>query len=264
MKKLKLFIGLLIGLMILSCSEDNDNGSSDTNIKKLLSESITTSHGNFERNFVYNSDNKVTAINIVYTGDDQWTADLTNSTFNYENGKITSSTTYEDGQLYTTSLYNYSNDNLIEIITNDSNGNEDSKMELNYDSQGKVSGYNYYVSQQLQQTMNFEYDNNGNLTNAEDGTDNIDFLFDQNNSAFEYFTYSEKIIFAYEGIYENISKNNITSQTTTYNVNSANEVVFLYDTAIVYDSENYPLSKTTTETFNGTNSTHKTIVYVYE
>lgn len=266
MKKLNLFIGLLIGFMILSCSDDNDNPQQEPEetVRKLSTESITTSYGNFERTFVYDLENKVSDINIIYTGDDQWTADLTNTTFSYENDKITSATTYEDGVLYTTSQYNYSNDQLIEIIINDSNGIEDSKMEFSYNSQGEISGFNYYVDQQLQQTMSFEYDVNENLTNAEDGTDNHDFQFDQNISAFEYFDYAEKIIFAYEGLYENISKNNMTSQTITYNANSSSEVIFYYNTAIEYDNENYPLNKTTIQTYNGTDSTHRTVTYEYE
>jgi len=266
MKKLNLFIGLLIGFMILSCSDDNDNPQQEPEetVKKLISESITTSHGNFERTFVYNSENKVTDINSVYTGDDQWTADLTNTTFIYEDNKITSATTHEDGELYTTSLFNYSNDQLIELIIKDANGIEGSKMEFNYNSQGKVNGFNYYVDQQLQHVMSFEYDAVGNLTNAEDGIDNYDFQFDQNTSAFKYFSYAEKIIFAYGGIYENISKNNMTSQTITYNANSTSEVIFYYNTTIDYDNENYPLNKTTIQTYNDTDSTLRTIVYEYE
>lgn len=267
MKKLNLLIVLFTGLIILSCSNDSENSQleqPDIIFKKLITESLTVSFGNFKRTFVYNSENKVSEFIVEYDGDDIWTPFLTKTVFNYENGRITSSTFFEDGVFTATNIYQYENNRLKKTITNDSEELNNSEIEFVYNSQGRISRFDYYYNEQLQETMNLEYDSDGNLILATNGTDTFSFEFDQSNSAFSFFSETEKIIFSFSNLYENISNNNMTSQVNTYNVGLTNETISNMNTTIVYDNDNYPISKTTIKTFNGISTTDRTIVYEYE
>lgn len=265
MKKLNLLLNILFGLMIISCSSDEENQTeTETSVKKLITENITDTHGNFERTFTYNSGNNVIEINNIYSGDDQFIATLTKTVFTYQNNIIVSANSYEDGDLFLTDEFNYSNGELIEIISYNPDGTEYSKREYNYNSNGRINSLNYYVEEQLQQILNLTYSINNNINIAEDGTDNFEFQFDQNPSSYDNFSYSNKIIFTYVSLFENFSENNLIRQTTTYNENSANEDIYIYDTTIQYDSDSYPIEKTTIQTYNGVQSTRRVVTYEYE
>lgn len=265
MKKVTIILILIIStiLSFSSCSSD-DKVEPEIAIKKLITENITDNHGNFKRTFSYNADNNVTEINTIYTGDDQFIADLIRTVFSYENNRITSAITYEDGELYLNHVFNYANNQLTEQIHYTSNGEEDEKIEFYYNSNGELNQFKYYVEQELQQTMNYIYNSNGNIITAEDGVDTYEIQFDQNKTPYENFTSQNKILFSYVSLIENLSNNNIVEEIITYNNNLPNKEVYTFETTILYDSDDdYPTSKTTIKTFNNIQSTQRVITYTY-
>jgi hypothetical protein len=266
MKKLNLLLGILIGLTIFSCSSDDSNPSEEPelNEKKLIKVTEEGTYGIYEKLYIYDSDNNVTEIESSFTEFGQTDSDLHNTVFSYENNLIVSAINYEDGTLYKTYEFNYSNDNLIERIIYDSNGIEDEKLEFTYNSNNEIESFNYYVESDLQQTQDFTYNTNGNIITAED-TDYSEIQYDTNPTPSNNFTNSNKVIFGTESLIMNLCGNNETNRTTTYNNSLPSETIRHFETSITYDTDNYPLSKILVQTDNSGNEINtRTTTFEYE
>ena len=265
MKKLNILFGILIGLTIFSCSSDDtsSNNDNDMNEKKLIKVTVEGNYGIYEKQFIYDSDNNVTEIESSFTEFGQTISDVHNTVFSYNNNLIISAINYEDGTLFNTIEFNYSNDNLIEKIVYDADGIEDEKFEFTYNSSDQVEILNYYVESDLQQTQNFTYDTNANIIVIDD-IDYSEIQYDTNQTPSNSFTNSNKIIFEAESFLMNIGQNNETNRTTTYNYSQANEVIIQFATTITYDSDNYPISKIVTQTEDNTTVSLRTTTFEYE
>jgi len=268
MNKLNILFIILIGLTINSCSnEDTTDIEIPQNEKKLIKINMTDNYGEYENQFIYDSNNNVIEINNEFTEFGETNSDLLKEVFSYENSLVTSGLAYRNGELYLTYEFNYSNNQLVERISYTTNGTEDEKYEFNYTSNGEINSFNYYVEEDLQQVINFTYNNDGNIIITEDGTNYSEIQYDINPTPYDNFSYPNKIIFAQynSNIINHICKNNVTNEIRTYNNNSSNEQVFNYLTTITYDSDNFPLSKTLVETnSNNEQRTVRTISYEYE
>jgi hypothetical protein len=233
--------------------------------KKLIRTSEEGNYGIYDKLYIYDLDNNVTEIQSSFTEFGETTSDIHNTVFSYENNLIVSAIDYEDGTLYKTIKFNYSNDNLTERIAYDSDGIEDEKLEFTYNSNNEIESFNYYVESDLQQVQNFTYNANGNIIIAED-SDYSEIQYDANPTPSNSFTNSNKIIFATESLLMNLCGNNETNRTTTYNYSHSNEVIHHYETSLTYDTDNYPLSKILTETDSNNNNLRivRTTTFEYE
>lgn len=267
MKKLNLLLVFLITLTIFSCSSDENNSSEDPELieKKLIKVSEEGNYGIYEKLYIYNSDNNVSEIESSFTEFGQIPSDIHNTIFSYENNLPVSAIDYENGTLYKTYEFNYSNDKLTERIIYDSNGIEDEKLELTYNTNNEVESFNYYVDSSLQQTQYFTYNANGNIIIAED-TDYSEIEYDTSPTPSGNFTNSNKIIFEAESLIMNLCGNNETNRIITYNYSLPNEVLYNYETTITYDSDNYPINKILTETDSNNSNQRivRTTTFEYE
>lgn len=268
MKKLNILFIVLIGLTINSCSDENTNEvATPQNGKKLIKINMTDNYGDYEDLFIYDSNNNVIEIDKKFTEFGETNSDLVKEVFSYENNLVTSGLTYRNGELSLSYEFNYSNNQLVEIISYTTNGTEDEKYEFNYNLNGEINSLNYYVEEDLQQVINFTYNNDGNIIITEDRTDYSEIQYDINPTPYDSFSYANKIIFARynSNIINHICENNVTNEIRTYNKNSSNEQVYNYLTTISYDSNNFPLSKTLVEiNSNNEQRTVRTISYEYE
>jgi hypothetical protein len=266
MKNLNLLLIIIIGLTIFSCSSDDSNSNEEPqlNEKKLIRTTEEGDYGIYEKLYIYDSENNVSEIESSFTEFEQPTSDIYNTIYTYENNLIVSAIHYQNGILFRTFVFNYSNDNLNERIIYDSNGIEDEKLEFTYNSDNKVESFNFYVDSQFQQTQNFVYDTNGNIIIAED-TDHSEIQYDTNPSPSHNFTNFNGVIFETENLLLNLCENNETSRTTTYNYSLPGEITYQYQTSITYDTNNYPLSKILTETDDNNNQRIvRTTTFQYE
>jgi len=267
MSKLNVLLGIIIGLTILSCSSDNDEPNNptlpDETNKKLIKSTEEGTYGVYEIIYVYNSDDIVTEIESSFTEFGQnIPEDIHNIVYTYENNLVVSAIVYENDELYQTIDYNYENDRLTEEISYTSSGTEDEKMAYQYNANGELSGFNFYVEEIPQQVMSYTY-LNGNVVTTEDNSDYSEITHDTNPSPYDYFTDTNKIIFG-PLLVQSLSENNIVNEIKTYNVGNSNESIRNYATNITYDSDNYPTTKILTETNNNNTNTIRTTTFEYE
>ncbi|MFD2917763.1 hypothetical protein [Psychroserpens luteus] len=266
MKKLNLLLAIIITLTIFSCTSDDNISSEEPELteKKLTKVSEEGNYGIYEKLYIYNSDNNVTEMESSFTEFGQTASDLHNTVFSYENNLVVSAIDYENGALYKTYEFNYSNDNLTERIIYDSDGIEDERIEFTYNSNNEIESFDYYVDSILQQTRNFTYNTNGNIIIAED-IDYSEIEYDTNPTPSSNFTSSNKIIFGAESLIMNLCGNNETMRITNYNNSLPSETVRNFETTITYDTDNYPLSKVLVQTDNSGNEINtRTTTFEYE
>jgi hypothetical protein len=264
MKKIKLLIGIIIGLTILSCSSDDNDiiNEPDLTVKKLIKITEEGTYGIYERDFIYEMNN-VVKIESSFTEFGQTSSELQNTVFTYENDLIVSAIDYQNGTSYRTYEFNYTNGKLTERRVFNSSGTEIEKLEFNYNSNNEVNSYNYYIEGDLQQVQNFTYTNQ-NITIAED-IDYSEIQYDTNPTPSNNFTDSNKIIFGAEFLLMSLCQNNETNRTTTYNYLQPSETIRNFETSITYDSDNYPIKKILVQTdTNGNVINTRTTDFDYE
>lgn len=265
MKKLNIVL-VLFGLIFLSCSSDDNslNKEPELNSKKLIKVTQEGNYGIYEKQYFYDSNNRVTEIESSFTEFGQTTSDIHNIIFSYDNNLIVSAIDYENDVVYKTFEFNYSDDNLTEKIIYDSNEVEEEKLEFTYNSNNKVESFNYYVESNLQQTQNFIYNASGNIMLVED-VDYCEIQYDTNPTPSDNFTHSNKIILEAESILVSLSSNNEINKTTTYNYSQPGETIRHFVTTITYDADNYPVSKVVVQTDNNGNEINtRTTIFEYE
>lgn len=252
-------------LLLTNCSNEETNSTENTNEKKLTQVVETNNYGVYELNYIYDSSNNIIELEGSFSEFGEPTPDLHNIVFTNENGLTVSAIEYEDGTLYKNHVFNYSNNQLVEKISYTSSGIEDEKFEYSYNSNGKMASFNYYVESDLQQTQNYTYDTAGNIPTADDSHDFSEIQYDIYPTPSHNFSPAEKLIFGPENMHANLSENNVTYETTTYNYNTSSDLIYQYETTITYDSDNYPISKTLIQTDNNNNqSTIRTVTFEYE
>lgn len=254
MKKLNLFIGILIGLTILSCSSDDNNGTDDQTpeeMTKLLKKMTFSGNGNYSLTLFYNTDDKLDRIESAGTGDDFI------KQFYYDNGVLDRAEFQDLNGVSDGSIEQYVYDNGLLIERQDfyntttlderflysfNNSNIDN---IQYIGNGQTTYSEEYI---------FEYDSNNNVLsrkhdylNTAISDQELTFTYDNKKSPF---LNLEPNIVLIDDFFSFV--NNPTSQILTDLSN--NSVISEKNYTYTYDNDDYAISRT-----DGT----ETITYEY-
>jgi hypothetical protein len=244
-----------IALFMVSCSDDDSNSNqADTKLTKVVT---TDSDGALTSTLTYNG-NKLTEINST---------DGEKSTFTYDGNLITEWKTFDaDNQLISKDTYEYNSQN--QLITYyefyyDADGTEGYKTTYVYNSNGSIAFTEY--SGDVDDLNSFtEQTSTGVITDTTltttydmgEDTETVTYTFDGKNSPVKNITGMDKIGFA--GTYgtKKFNKENVVSQSYSYNGSAA---VIESTTVYTYNSASFPLTETMTDD-SGTSTT----TYTYE
>ena len=227
MKKL-IFIFCAFGLTFNSCSSDDstdDTGDPDTVLLKSTTE--TYEDGVFVTNYTY-SDNKL--VGISYSGGDS-------EVFNYTNNLLTSIKEYIDGELDTEIELEYDSNNRLVTETYMYDFGPGEVNTYTYNADGTVTmleaGVNTYI---------YTYDTLGNRIEEEDVNGNQDYVYtyDTKNNPFKNIHQSE----VFELMGHSTYKNNVLTYVNTSGVSS--DISDAYTSSYSYNNADYPTSSTIT------------------
>ena len=244
MKKLNLLLIFLIGLTILSCSSDDNNGTDDQTpdeTTKLLKKMTFSGNGNYSLTFFYNTDEKLDRIESAGTGDDfikQFYYDndvLDRAEFQNLNGVSDGSIeqyVYNNGLLIERQDF-YNNTTLDErFLYSFTNSNID---DIQYIGNGQTTYSEEYI---------FEYDSNNNVIsrkhdylNTAISDEELTFTYDTKKSPFLNFQPNIALIDDFFSF-----NNNPTSRILTDLSN--NTVISEKNYTYTYDSDDYATSRT--------------------
>jgi hypothetical protein len=244
MKKLNLLLVLLIGLTILSCSADDNNGTDDQTpeeTNKLLKKMAFSGNGNYSLTFFYNVDDKLDRIQSLGTGDDFI------KQFYYNNGTLDKAefqdlNAVSDGSI---ERYIYDNGQLIQRKDYFNNTTLDETFEYSFSSEllNNIKYFGFNETSFSKQSI-FEYDSNSNVISRK--TDYINnsisdqeltFTYDGKKSPFLNFEPNIVLIDDFFSF-----KNNPTSQILTDLSNDT--VIFEKNYTYTYDNDDYATSRT--------------------
>jgi hypothetical protein len=265
MKKTKLILGIIIILIISSCSP-NENDSELIKNEKLVKREYVRDNYNIE--YRYNDKNLLTKISILgesINSQETFIYDSNNNIIeiNYSSSSLNKSYTYDNLQRLTkailinlpgfnktkTQTFTY-NDNIIKVYESSDNGesliyeletneaglinkmsNDSFTSKLIYDSKGNISEIETFnKNNTLLNTVNLIYDNKINPFYGQlKSIYIIKFL-----QALSDANYGEFVFDGYEGYFFPFSKNNIVTKILKGNTPRNN----LYS----YDNDNYPLN----------------------
>ena len=254
MKKLNLLLGILIGITILSCSSDDNDGTNDQTPEettKLLKKMSISGNGNYSLTFFYNTDEKLERIERTGTGDDFI------KQFYYENGVLNRAEFQDlngnaDG---TIEQYIYDNEQLIKREDYFNNTTLDETYEYSFSNE-LINNINYFGFNQtsFSEQYIFDYDTNDNVISTKvDYVNNsisdqeLTFTYDNKKSPF---LNLEPNIVLIDDFFSFV--NNPTSEILTDL--STNSVISEKNYTYTYDNDDYAISRT-----DGT----ETITYEY-
>ncbi len=246
MKKLNLLITTLVGIILLSCSsDDNNNGEPNPGPSqkiKLLKKMTFSGGANYSLNFYYNSDDTIDKIESSGTGNDLI------KQFFYNNGILerTELQDFNEVPNGTIEQYIYDNGQLIERLDFFNNTTLDERFVYSF-SNGQIVNIKYFGFNQTSYSEQyiFQYDSNENVISRK--TDYVDnsiisdeeftFTYDDKKNPFINFEPSIVLIDDFFSF-----KNNPTSQILTDLSNS--NLIFQKNYTYTYDSDDYAISRT--------------------
>ena len=254
MKKLNLLVGILIGLTILSCSSDDNNGTDDPTAEtttKLLKKMTFSGNGNYSLTFFYNADNNIDRLQSAGTGDDFI------KQFYYNNGVLDRAEFQDLNAVADGSIeqYVYNNGLLIERQDFYNTTTLDERFLYSFDN-NNIDNIQYIGNGQTTYSEEyfFEYDSNNNVIsrkhdylNTAISDEELTFTYDTKKSPLLNFQPNIVLIDDFFSF-----SNNSTSRILTDLSN--NNVIAEKNYTYTYDSDDYAISRT-----DGT----ETITYEY-
>lgn len=256
-----LLTALLVSIVFISCSSDDDNPGDPVETQKLV-KTEKASSGNLKIDYEYDSENLLTKATGTYLNFGY------ESTFSYIDNKLTKWKEVETGQFPSNTEQNFTYDGQGRLasyigdtedvtLTYDGNkvtlsgtieGDENATAQLDLNANGLITKFT-----EANQYTDFQYDSNGNMISAKtfDNNDNpiaaFDITYDAKINPFygqfksiylerfiEFFWDFDGVYFSgFEGYSFPFQKNNITS----IKENNVQFVSYAYS----YDGENYPL-----------------------
>lgn len=201
MKKLNLLIGVLIGLMILSCSsDDNTSNLNDNETELILSKWISKNYTFYDNNLGLYTENPILQDSIEYTiandrvisstgiSYDDDSELIINSLITYSDDKIIKKQHFINDVLSSEENYSYNSfDNLIEYKVKE--GNQYLKSEFTY-ANDTIYNSKYSSTDDINYTLlsseKIVLDNNNNCTYHENTTgtftNTVSIMYDSNNN----------------------------------------------------------------------------------
>jgi len=251
MKKLKLIAFCLIGLIINSCSSDeqtNDNGSNFSGLLKRVEIQDTSVPYIYE--FKYNDNNTIDEI-FYYN---YFTQDRKDKFYYDTQGKIdyVETITLFNNQVSEITNFDYNSNNLLtNQIKTDTNGDILNRFEFFY-SNGRLNCYDICLDSNCNYNPQFcyDYDTSGNpssITHSEDEGLTISqfdtLAYDNNKNPFfgsnlENITYTSNPALAF---INNSNNNIINRQVTTYYSNGNIEFEFEYNYTNQFNQSDLPI-----------------------